>query len=328
MAEPISAAVAAKLARLGTAIADGLFGSEDDKSRGVKILIFTLFCIIFFFIYIIVTIPVLLFSLPFATFDELSSYYDTVEAINERWEEEDIEIPWLEVVALAGVVHEQEFDNIRSSHIRSIANDFIKEVERESCSTDDEGNTTCTTWIEYRLRSMREVADHLGLTPDELDIARNYLMALEEGGVRPPANWISNPHPGWEWPVPGYNKASDIYSAFGFRIHPITKKPNDHKGVDIVASTGTQVLAAIEGTVVSIGEDEIYGKFIVIESKNYWTKYAHLHFIRISKRQKVKAGQRLGSVGSTGQSTGPHLHFEVKEKGFFRSKHVNPLKFY
>lgn len=329
MAEPVSTAALMKLARLGSAVLNGLFGTEDDKNRGVKILVFTLFSISLFFVYIIVSIPVLLFLLPFATFDELSGYYDTVEAVNQRWEEEGIIIPWLEVVALAGVVYEQEFDKIRSSHIRSIADSFIEEIEREECWSDDEGNTSCTTWIEYRLRSMAEVAAELGLSFEGLEIAKNYLVALEESGVRPPINWIASPTPGWVWPVPGYDRARDISSAFGFRIHPITRRPNDHKGVDVVAPTGTPVLSAIEGTVSRVGEDDIYGKYIEIENNGHWTKYAHLHTIGVSRRQKVEAGDRIGTVGSTGLSTGPHLHFEVKEKRFLLSdKHVNPLKYY
>lgn len=328
MAEPISSAAAAKLARIGSAIADGLFGTEDE-GRGIKVLFLVLLCFVFFVVFVVAFIPLFLFSMPFATFDELSRYYDTVEAINKRWEKEGIAIPWLEVVALAGVVHEQEFNKITNSHIRSIADGFIEEIEHVDCYTDDEGNATCTTWIEYKLRSMAQVAYELGLSSEEFEVARNYLLALEESGVRPPANWAASPVPGWVWPVPGYDKARDISSGFGFRIHPVTKKPNNHGGVDIVAPTGTRVLAAITGTVVRVGEDEIYGKYVEIENNGHWTMYAHLNAINVSRRQEVEAGNRIGTVGNTGLSTGPHLHFEVKEKRFLMpDKRVNPLKYY
>jgi len=330
MAEPISGATLAKLARLGNAVLNGLFKSNsDDERRGIKVLFLILLCFVFFVFFAATFIPLFLFSMPFAAFDELSAYYDIIEAINEGWIGEGIVIPWLEVVALAGVVYEQEFGKIRNNHIRSIANDFIEEIEYISCSINDDGSETCNTWIEYRLRSMAEVADELGLSSEELDIARNYLTVLEESGMKPPANWVANPKPGWVWPVPGYDRARDTSSAFGFRIHPITKRPNDHKGVDIVAPTVTPVLSAIEGTVSRVGEDDIYGKYVEIENNGHWTKYAHLHTITVSRRQKVGAGDRIGTIGSTGLSTGPHLHFEVKERRLLLpDRHVNPLKYY
>lgn len=321
MVEPISTAALMKLARLGSAIANGLFGTKDDKNRGVKILVFTLFCLAVFCIYIIVAIPVALVTLPFVSFEELSGYYDTVEQVNELWEKEGIIIPWLEVVALAGAIHGQEFDKIRNSHIRRIAGDFVQVSVIET-----EGGGSIAS---YKLRSMDEVAYELGLSSEEFELARNYLLALEESGVRPPVNWAASPVPGWVWPVPGYDKARDISSGFGFRIHPVTKKPNNHGGVDIVAPTGTPVLAAITGTVVRVGEDEIYGKYVEIENNGHWTMYAHLNAINVSRRQEVEAGNRIGAVGNTGLSTGPHLHFEVKEKRFLMpNKRVNPLKYY
>lgn len=104
-------------------------------------------------------------------------------------------------------------------------------------------------------------------------------------------------------------------SNFGSRVDPVTHKQNAfHSGIDIAAPLGTPVSAAADGTVARAEFNKNgYGNLIVIEhQKDFSTYYGHLSVIKVMVGQKVKKGDNLGAVGSTGKSTGPHLHFEVR----------------
>ena len=103
-----------------------------------------------------------------------------------------------------------------------------------------------------------------------------------------------------------------------------------HYGIDINAHTGQAIFAADSGVVVSTGYDGGYGNTIVINHKNgYYTRYAHLSSINVSSGQVVEAGQTIGGAGNTGNSTGTHLHFEIRTNlGSQPSYAPNPLDFY
>jgi murein DD-endopeptidase MepM/ murein hydrolase activator NlpD len=116
-----------------------------------------------------------------------------------------------------------------------------------------------------------------------------------------------------------------ISSAFGIRKHPILGYSKLHRGVDFAAPSGTPIYAAGDGTVERAGRFGSYGRYVRIKhSSLYGTAYAHLSRIAkgIQAGAKVKQGQIIGTVGSTGRSTGPHLHYEVLVNG----KQVDPRK--
>lgn len=115
-----------------------------------------------------------------------------------------------------------------------------------------------------------------------------------------------------------------LSSPYGLRIHPILNKKLFHTGIDIAAPAGTHIRAAGDGIVTEAGHNGGYGKIIKINHKNgYETLYAHLSKISLRKGQKITRGTIIGEVGSTGRSTGPHLHFEI----LHRKKYINPLRF-
>ena len=119
-----------------------------------------------------------------------------------------------------------------------------------------------------------------------------------------------------------YNYVSSYY---GYRINPVTGAEQFHRGVDIAVPTGTEVLAAMDGTVTTAAYDSYYGNYIVIEdSKGYCTKYAHMDTLSVSAGQSVKHGDTIGTTGNTGSSTGSHLHIEC----LYNGEYYNPLFYF
>lgn len=122
------------------------------------------------------------------------------------------------------------------------------------------------------------------------------------------------------WPLPGYTKLS---SEFGYRIDPIKKVNKLHKGIDIPAPKGTAIVAAEAGRVILASWVNGYGYTVVIDHGGLETWYAHMSKITVKEGAEVNRGDKIGEVGTTGDSTGNHLHFEVRtDKG-----PVNPLDY-
>jgi murein DD-endopeptidase MepM/ murein hydrolase activator NlpD len=109
----------------------------------------------------------------------------------------------------------------------------------------------------------------------------------------------------------------EISSGFGWRVHPITGERKLHKGVDFAAPTGTPIFAAADGLVTDAGwTDGGYGNIVELRHDDgSVTLYAHANTVYVAKGQIVNKGQAIAEVGTTGRSTGPHLHFEVQPDG-------------
>jgi murein DD-endopeptidase MepM/ murein hydrolase activator NlpD len=120
------------------------------------------------------------------------------------------------------------------------------------------------------------------------------------------------------WPIRGY-----ITSRYGYRPNPFNEKVRQfHTGLDIGSPTGTPIKAAMAGRVSATGYNDISGNYVVLtHHSGYRTLYAHMSVIGVKTGAYVKTGERIGAVGSTGLSTGPHLHFTVYKNGVT----VNPL---
>jgi murein DD-endopeptidase MepM/ murein hydrolase activator NlpD len=107
-----------------------------------------------------------------------------------------------------------------------------------------------------------------------------------------------------------------LTSAFGPRINPVTGRFRVHEGLDLAAPEGTEVYAAMDGLVTEIGLDQVYGNYVVVQHSDHWASlYGHLSRVDAVLRQELRSGSLIGKVGSTGQSTGPHLHFELRRNG-------------
>jgi murein DD-endopeptidase MepM/ murein hydrolase activator NlpD len=147
-------------------------------------------------------------------------------------------------------------------------------------------------------------------------VTKPAIASINAGATKPLAaesRWLLT-----EKPVPG-----ELSSDFGVRPDPVhgrrkrrRKRTRHHKGVDFVASRGTLVHAAGPGIVVRAGFSGGYGRVVIVDhGQGLQTRYAHLQKIKTKKGEFLPAGAVLGSVGSSGRTTGPHLHFEVRQDG-------------
>ncbi|MCR4923112.1 MAG: peptidoglycan DD-metalloendopeptidase family protein [Lachnospiraceae bacterium] len=123
------------------------------------------------------------------------------------------------------------------------------------------------------------------------------------------------------WPAPGYTRISDDY---GMRMHPTLGIEKFHSGIDLAAPNGSPILAAYDGEVVAAAYSSTMGNYVMIDhGDSLYTIYMHASSISVSKGQMVVRGEQIAKVGSTGRSTGPHLHFGVRENG----NYVSPWKY-
>jgi murein DD-endopeptidase MepM/ murein hydrolase activator NlpD len=151
-------------------------------------------------------------------------------------------------------------------------------------------------------RTIEEALDELDRLSKELEdyILQIQLARQREGGK-----------PDFQWPAGG-----PITSRFGPRYHPILHVTKQHTGIDIAAGRGNTVEASAPGYVIMAGWVGGYGKCVILDHGGYWsTLYAHLDSISVTVNTQVTGGEEVGHVGSTGYSTGPHLHFEIRFRG-------------
>jgi murein DD-endopeptidase MepM/ murein hydrolase activator NlpD len=168
-------------------------------------------------------------------------------------------------------------------------------------------STAATSWIEDLPALARSYGTRLQLhLRDIADESRGLLAQLMPFVPSPP-----DLTPLMASPVPGVES-----SGFGWRRDPINRRGKFHKGTDFRADRGTPVYAAGAGLVAFTGRQRGYGKVIYIDhGGGVVTRYAHLHRVEVEPGTPVDAGGRIGQVGSTGRTTGPHLHFEVRLAG-------------
>jgi len=116
-----------------------------------------------------------------------------------------------------------------------------------------------------------------------------------------------------------------VSSQYGMRNHPIKKKRKFHSGLDLAAKRGTPIYASADGKVILDGHSPSYGIYVLVQHPNsYATMYGHMQKKVVKEGDIVEQGEVIGHVGSTGRSTGPHLHFEIFKNG----KNIDPFKFW
>jgi len=152
----------------------------------------------------------------------------------------------------------------------------------------------------------------------EQDIANNENI-LDFHTLGEPKSLALTHQPGFIWPTNG-----QLRSGFGYRKRPMGGSSRFHRGIDISAPKGTVIYAAQSGQIVHAARYGLMGKCVIIKhDKDFVTYYAHCTQILVKPGQWVTKGQSIALVGSTGLSTGPHVHFEIRQNGV----PLDPLKF-
>ena len=196
----------------------------------------------------------------------------------------------------------------------------IRTREETGSWTDEDGNThTYTVIVEYEWHILyvtltsRPLSQVLAERMDE-EQAEHYAVLMYSFGAR---QFIGNPFD-FDW-------TPNVSSPFGYRVHPISGDRRFHWGIDIGLPAGTPIRAGLDGIVVYVGyHPNGYGNVVVIESiDGIQARYAHCNEIFVTVGQTVERGQTIATVGSTGASTGPHLHMEIAVNG----RRINPIFF-
>lgn len=169
---------------------------------------------------------------------------------------------------------------------------------------------------EPKERLVGRVREELGNMQDFAVMQEESFLTLEDG-LRDKQKLLT--HTPSVWPTNGW-----LTSGFGYRESPFTGMREFHPGVDVATRLGTPIIAPAAGVVVEIGKAEAPGRFVRLNHGfGYQTYYAHLEDVVVKKGQQVKRGEMIATVGNTGRSTGPHLHYEVLVKDL----PVNPLRY-
>jgi len=166
--------------------------------------------------------------------------------------------------------------------------------------------------VDQDIKSSKKSLDQLEREEDEINAEAQEVSALIKRLKTANIKYVGGD---MLWPAPGNYKVS---SPYGWRIHPIFKKKRFHSGIDIHAAKGETIAAANSGKVIYAGARTGYGNTVIIDhGGGVTTLYAHImtRGILVSEGQNVDAGQAIAKVGSTGWSTGPHLHFEYRKAG-------------
>lgn len=206
------------------------------------------------------------------------------------------------------------------------------ELERANLEAKEVELANMKIELGYRLEAKQELLDQLHA--DEAEYAKAYEIAeadekkiqreLQEQAAREAKNGTQTKYTGtgkFVWPVPASHR---VTSKYGYRIHPVYKTRKFHAGIDIGAGYGSDIVAAEAGTVTTATYGSGYGKYVVVShGSGITTLYAHCSSILVKVGDKVSRGQVIAKVGSTGVSTGNHLHFEVRING----KTTDPLTY-
>lgn len=237
--------------------------------------------------------------------DMLKEYQETKEAIAFLKEQLEKEQEMLNSAQEQAVEKEGEMSDLIAQKEKQIENyetdisnkeKAIKEYEAEIAAQ----NATIAALEAKILQTERELSDVSGNDVGEIPVYG--------GGP-------------FCWPAPSYTRISDDY---GNRIHPTLGVQQFHNGLDMAAPSGSPILAADSGVVIAAAYSSSMGNYIMINhGSGLYTIYMHASALYVSSGQTVTRGEKIAAVGSTGRSTGPHLHFSVRRNGSY----VNPWNF-
>lgn len=190
---------------------------------------------------------------------------------------------------------------------------FLKGQKDPATSTQNASSSLDDAKHGFRLKSMEITADELVVrsSMQEQSLQQLYELLKDQRSILSSTPSV--------WPAKGW-----LTSRFGYRTSPFTGESQAHAGIDIAAPTGTRVVAPADGVVTSVTYENGYGKVLVINhGYGVTTRYGHNSEILVKSGQRVRRGETISLIGSTGRATGPHLHYEVRLNGI----PVNPARY-
>lgn len=265
------------------------------------------------------TIGYIAFVLDATSFSDLLTRVDNITAIMES--DQALEEEYIAARENVEIV-KAEYEQVQVEQLATLAElelrkaELEKEIEEASALIAELEEDIAKYEEEFAANEAAEYAVYLDIL-EQTEAFNAQQEALAQQGQT-----VVSGSGSFLWPVPGNTY---ITSGFGWRIHPIFLTEKYHSGIDVAANSGTAILAADGGTVQTAVYSSSYGNYVVINHGNgYTTLYAHQSSMAVSAGDVVTAGQVIGYVGSTGWSTGPHLHFEISYNG----DRVDPESFF
>jgi len=221
---------------------------------------------------------------------------------------------------------------IAACQVELESQEALLQAEKDALLEEQEAKQELVLAAESDMAVMQQGIDEAELTIEQLDAElaaqTAVIQALEEqiAAEKKRLEELNRPSITYDggallWPCPSSGR---VTSVFGWRKHPVLGVNRFHNGIDVGAKTGSSILAAYHGTVVASSYTSAMGNYIMIDhGDGLYTIYMHCSALYVSKGQSVSRGDTIGAVGSTGLSTGPHLHFSVRRNG----EYVNPLDY-
>ena len=209
-------------------------------------------------------------------------------------------LPYEQLVAVDAVRFRQDLSRVTPESIQETADLFAHCVKKENPETGHD-EMECTE------RSLDTVMTDLRFSEEDRELVRHLIASLTVRDLEHEDDFVFQPQGPYVWPLDGFYH---VTSKYGMRVDPVTGERGFHTGIDVAAPMYTPVRAVATGTVRWVGWDGNYGLKVRLDNGGFITEYAHLSVIEVEQGQVVAAGEVLGLVGSTGKSTGPHLHLE------------------
>lgn len=212
----------------------------------------------------------------------------------------------------------------RVEEIEEETSDSTGQTESSSVASDSTGSTKAAIthlYITMAWETANSMADKLGFDAEQKEQLAELLSpdnAAMWGGLLSGMSIYSTAVPndgGWVYPLP---EEAEVASPFGWRTHPIYGEPRLHEGTDFSADSGTPIFAVKAGKVTAAGYTDSLGNYVAIDHEDgYTSRYLHMIFSIVYIGQEIRQGQVIGYVGSTGDSTGPHLHLSLNYAGTY-----------
>ncbi|XID90970.1 murein hydrolase activator EnvC family protein [Paenibacillaceae bacterium WGS1546] len=244
-----------------------------------------------------------------ASFSDFLSRFDAVEAIASQDRNIlDVKQKYADEVANLKIQSEQELEEVTR---------LYEEIERhkKDLEQEEKDKEVLISQLAQEIEHQEEISEEAARQLTEL--------AKQASALEAKKNRIKTYYTGGKLGMP-LKSDYRLSSEFGMRTHPITGKKRLHAGIDMAAPKGTPIYAAEAGVVIVAQSWSGYGNCVIIDhGGGLWTLYGHMSKISTKKGDTVKRGEKIGEVGSTGQSTGNHLHFEVRKN----SEPVNPAPY-